>query len=374
MKYLLILLLTIFIGCQNKTNNNFLLNAMVGNNQIKDNLSVFDLIENIEIISTSGKNGELIDIGQLKVFSNYIFMVDSYTKKLYRLDISNNSINQILKYGNGPGEIIEPSKLLLDEDKLLILSKPQSKIFVTDFDGNVFQETNLDFFPSDFSSYENSFYFMNGFFEKSGNYIKRSDFNLINSGFFAKYPVNDSQMDFAFTGNLQDNLYSFPFGSTIYEIKEKEKIRFQFQLDNNIKENELFDHNLIQTYLKDFKQPKNFLQKFFVKENQGFFQFSINNKIKYSILLPSGQFFGTEDFDIKYNPFLVFGQPKDYRNGYFYVIIGEKFKEWFLLSNQKEEIIEFYSKKSKILGEYLSKLEENSSPLIIKFSLKKSYP
>lgn len=360
-------------GCQKKSNTSIVVNALVGNNQIKDNLILFDLIEDIQVIDLSNRNDILIDINQVKVVDNYIFLLESYSRKIYRFDLKNNSLIQILNYGNGPKEIREPSKILSNKNNLIVLSKPQSKLFVSDFDGNVTQETKLDFFPSDISIHENSFYFMNGFFERSGNYIKKSDHDINNFKFFGSYPVNNDQMDFAFTGNLQDNLYSFPFGSSIYEMEEKEKVLIQFELENSIKENELFDHRLIKSYLNDFDSPKNFLQKFYLKENQGFFQFSIDNKIEYAVILSSGQFFGTEDFDLKYNPFLIFGQPKDYRNGYFYTILGEKFKEWFLLSKEKDKIIEYYRKNAKILGDYLAILNEDTPPTIIKFRLKQAY-
>lgn len=368
-----LLLITLPLGCQEKTYTSIEINPLLGNNNVKDNIRVFDLIEDLQIIGLPQDNNFLLDISQLKVSDNYIFFVEKYARKIYRLELQNNNITPLFNYGKGPGEIQEPSKILIENNKILVLSKPQSKLFFSELNGIISRESKLDFFPSDISIHENSLYFTNGFFEKSGNYIKKSDLDLNKIELFGSYPVKPDQMDFAFSGTLQDNLFAFPFGSNIYEIKNKEELVIQFNLENGIKDDELFDHKLIQSYLNDFNSPKNFLQKFYLKDNQGIFQFSINNRIEYSILLSSGQFFGTEDFELKYNPFLLFGQPKDFRNGYFYTVLGEKFKEWFLLSKEKNKIIEYYTKEIKPLGDYLAELNEDTPPAIIKFRLKESY-
>lgn len=362
----------VFLSC-NKKETVLQIDPLLGTNDKEDNIDLFHLFDEIKIIRLENVPDSFYDITNLKLSASTFFLIEAFSKNAYKYNLDLNEFEKLFNYGEGPNEIKEVSNILIANNRVFIFSKPQNKLFVADQSGSIKQEIKFNFYPSNISVSNNLFFFQNGFFEKSGYFLKSTDFEFKNFNLHGSYPVISGQQDYKFSGYLNGPYFSYPFDSKIYEIqKGNEILKYDFKSDIFIPKDEIFDHQKVDKYIRDFENPKSYIKEFFIRGEQGFIQFSIKNKIKYAIVLPSGAVLGTDDFNLTFNPFLIVGMPFDFQDGYFYSVIGEKFRDWFLYSEQKIEIIEFYKKENAEVGKYLEIINEDSPPAILKFKLKKS--
>lgn len=347
------------------------LDALLGSNKSKDNIELFDLFESFEFFPMNEVNIYSDEVSQIKVANNYIFFTEKYSGKLFRYNIDTDETFTLLKYGLGPGEVQEISEFQAFKNILFIFSKPQNKLFLFNLHGELLFERKIGFYPSAFSIYNGELLFRNGFFEKLGFYLRRSDIDLEQVEHIGEYPVLLGQTDFEFTGHLFGGYYSYPFSTKIFKVDENmEKEFINFSLPNPVPDDEVFEHSKIMNYLNDFQNPKNYMLKFILENNEGFFQFSMNNTIKYAVLLKSNELLGINDFNNAGNLFLLLGLPLEYKDGYFYSTINPRFKEWFSMSEKRDEVLTYYHGHNKEFSDFLSGISENSPPVIMKFKLR----
>jgi len=369
-----IILLLAYISCSvacTSEKESPTLDVLLGSNNSKDNVDLFDLFESFEFFPMNEVNIYSDEVNHIKVVSNYIFFTEKYSGKLFRYNINTDETFALLKYGLGPGEVQEVSGLQVFGNTLFIFSRPQNKLFLYNINGELLFEKKLGFYPSDFSVFNGELLFRNGFFEKLGFYLRRCDIDLEQVEHVGEYPVVAGQTDFEFTGHLFGGYYSYPFSTKIFKVDDNNEKEFiQFSVPNPVPDGELFEHSKIIYYLNDFQNPKNYLRKFILEHNEGFFQFSMNNTIKYAVLLKSNELLGINDFNTAGNLFLLLGLPLDYKEGYFYSTINSRFKEWFSMSEKKDEILTYYYKHNKEFADFLSSISENSPPVIMKFKLR----
>ncbi|MGY6523368.1 MAG: 6-bladed beta-propeller [Mongoliitalea sp.] len=369
----LIVVTFLFWTCSPKMESSAV-DAELGSNGKKDEIDLYALFDDFDFYPLVETNHFSDEIKAIKVTGKEVFFIEKYSGKVFKLNLDSNNFSSLLRYGSGPGEVQEVSTLQIFNDRLFVLSKPQNKIMVFSSNGNLLDEKKLGFFPSDFSLHKGNLFFRNGFFENSGYFLRKADFDFENIDMVEEYPVIKGQMDFAYTGHLQGGYYSFPFDTKIYSIddtNDKEVIRFLVR--NPMPPDEIFDHQKINTYLMDLENPKNYLNKFIYGNKEGFFQFSIDNEIKYGVLLRSNEFYGTNDFLTEGRLFLLLDLPLAYSDGYFYCGMNPRFKDWFLRTDVREKIIAYYQQRNSKFAAFLATLTEDSPPVIIRFKLKGAY-
>lgn len=371
-KLFVVIFLLFIWNCSSKLETT-VIDAELGTNGRKDKIDFFSLFDDFDFFPLPGSNHFSDEIKLLKVSGKDVFYVEKYSGKLFKFDLISKKVHSLLTYGAGPGEIQEVSNIQIFNKTLFVLSKPQNKLLVFSSNGDFLDEKKLGFFPSDFSIHKGNLFFRNGFFEKTGYFLRKTDYDFEKIELVKEYPIINGQTDFAFTGYLQGGYYSFPFDTKIYSVDDpKNKEVIEFSVRNAVPSNEIFDHQTINKYLMDFQNPKNFLGKFILGEKEGFFQFSISNELKYGILLQSNEFLGTEDFLSFGRLFLLLGVPLDYSEEYFYFAMNPNFKDWFLRTDTREEIINYYTSRHRQFADYLMALSEDSPPIIIRFKLKKA--
>lgn len=369
----LIVVTLLFWTCSPKMESSAV-DAELGSNGKKDDIDLYALFDDFDFYPLVETNHFSDEIKAIKVTGKEVFFIEKFSGKVFKLNLDSNNVSSLLRYGSGPGEVQEVSTLQVFNDRLFVLSKPQNKIMVFSFNGNLLDEKKLGFFPSDFSLHKGNLFFRNGFFENSGYFLRKADFDFENIDMVEEYPVIKGQMDFAYTGHLQGGYYSFPFDTKIYSIddtNDKEVIRFLVR--NPMPPDEIFDHQKINTYIMDLENPKNYLNKFIYGNKEGFFQFSIDNEIKYGVLLRSNEFYGTNDFLTEGRLFLLLDLPLAYSDGYFYCGMNPRFKDWFLRTDVREKIIAYYQQRNSEFAAFLATLTEDSPPVIIRFKLKAAY-
>lgn len=369
----LIVVTFLFWTCSPKMESSAV-DAELGSNGKKDEIDLYALFDDFDFYPLVETNHFSDEIKAIKVTGKEVFFIEKYSGKVFKLNLDSNNVSSLLRYGSGPGEVQEVSTLQIFNDRLFVLSKPQNKIMVFSSNGNLLDEKKLGFFPSDFSLHKGNLFFRNGFFENSGYFLRKADFDFENIDMVEEYPVIKGQMDFAYTGHLQGGYYSFPFDTKIYSIddtNDKEVIRFLVR--NPMPPDEIFDHQKINTYLMDLENPKNYLNKFIYGNKEGFFQFSIDNEIKYGVLLRSNEFYGTNDFLTEGRLFLLLDLPLAYSDGYFYCGMNPRFKDWFLRTDVREKIIAYHQQRNSKFAAFLATLTEDSPPVIIRFKLKGAY-
>lgn len=369
-RFYLSLFFFVILSCK-KNETNLQTDPLLGTNHKKDKIAVFHLFDEIEIIKLENVPNSFYDITDLKLSGSSFFLIETFSKNAYKYNLELQEFEKLFNYGDGPNEIKEVTNLFLASNNLFVFSKPQNKLFVSDLKGSIKKEIKLNFYPSNISVGNNVVFFQNGFFEKSGYFLRTADFEFEKFDFHGRYPVIKGQQDYKFSGYLDGPYFSYPFDSKIFELSNiSEVVKYDFSSDIFIPRNEIFDHQKVDAYLRDFENPISYIKQFFIRDGQGFIQISIKNKIRNVIVLSSGTVLGADDFDLTFNPFLLVGIPFDYQDGYFYSVVGEKFRDWVLLSDKKKEIIEFYKKENDEIGKYLEFMNEDSSPIILKFKLK----
>lgn len=97
--------------------------------------------------------------------SNYIYIVDRITKKVFAFDWDGNFVKAIGKIGRGPGEYTDLSGLCVIRDTLYIHDQVQSKLIAYPVGDGLFHETMMEppIYSSELTAVRNNFYFITNY-------------------------------------------------------------------------------------------------------------------------------------------------------------------------------------------------------------------
>ena len=134
-----------------------------------------------------------------------LFVSDIINKAIYKID-GDEIIKQYTKYGKGPGEFLNPSKIIFHQGNLFLMDKEVMRIskFSSDFD--YLNSFNLDFQPKSFVVSDN-YIFVNVAMEKdqikvynhAGAEVKKLSFANENSSL----PTIDNSISMCYDANKQ---------------------------------------------------------------------------------------------------------------------------------------------------------------------------
>lgn len=134
--YTFILLAFIFVGCSDKQQSDFDIlsykNRSVGYSDIIDTLSYrFIPLETTDACIIG-------EIGKVEIVDDKVFVLDRFSKNIYRFDLEGRFIGQIGGRGQGPGEFVDPYSFAINhkDKQIVICDRASFNILAYDYDGN----------------------------------------------------------------------------------------------------------------------------------------------------------------------------------------------------------------------------------------------
>jgi len=248
-----------------------------------------DIVRTNKIIVLKGrKDFYLTGASRIRVFKDRVYIFDRSQEKLFIFEASGSPVRQVLKRGNGPGEVSKAFDFDLDTENMTlnVLDVNQRKLLLYDLNGVFIQEIKNDF---------QSFYFSCLYPQKRAFYIGYFDpsyYNLHITNTKGKidhllfpFPQNIKSMFFPFCGHITRGkagiLYSDACSNEIYQIFSDESVSLKYYIDfgkSSWPESQKFDFHQYFMELQRFNID--FLQNFYEESDDGLiFQYQKRNKV-----------------------------------------------------------------------------------------------
>lgn len=113
--------------------------------EIEDNSNLKDFVTDERIIRLETNDDCLIsEIDKICINSEFIFIKDKKSKKVFIFNDKGLFISKIDSHGNGPDEYIELSDIAVNDEFVYVLSKPNKSIYIYTYDGKYKRKINLD--------------------------------------------------------------------------------------------------------------------------------------------------------------------------------------------------------------------------------------
>jgi hypothetical protein len=379
------------------TNIIFLLSCKYSNEQIEskkiesekvnvdlDNLDKVQMSSFIEEIEYIPLKTDGIPLGRSSFYSicdNKFYYLDKYqSKKLCIFDLNGKLKFSLDKNGRGPGEYLSINDFFINykSGNIEILDNRKKKIHYYDSLGNFIRSKTSPRIALDFIKYDSNYYFWAGnlgYANKIGHSLQISDLEL--DKLKVKFPISDEMNNVAigdrrnFHEYNNDLFLSHQLNDTIYKVSPYEVtaeyvINFgAYKLPEEIfqKKNpyvldfvkEIQDKNLTMGLKSSLQNDKYLYFNFSwgkVKDFHGFYD-KENKEVFYSDKIEN---------DIDQG---IFGIPFHLTNEHLYMLI-QPYKLLQKLKKEKPAI-----KKQSNLGKLLSRVDENSNPVLMVCKLKK---
>lgn len=141
--YYIISTITLFVlcGCNNTT---VLKNEISIDIDHRDEISIFDLFSNIEIIRLETNDTSIIKyIDKLLVYNNNYYILDYRMSGILVFDAFGKLLYKIDNEGNGPNEYLNISDFYIYNDKLMFISAVDDRLHEYDLRGNFLSKSRL---------------------------------------------------------------------------------------------------------------------------------------------------------------------------------------------------------------------------------------
>lgn len=231
LKRLTILIFCIFCGClQTQDQNKIFVD-------VKDitNVSIHDCFERIEIIPLETTQDALIRyIRKIIHNDNHYFVID-YNKNVYKISEEGEFLNEIGRFGRGPGEHLDVVDIQINEyTSNLELLIPMGKIDIFSIDGEYLESLNLDTYAHDFIIINEDLillHFLVGdyklkFFSRSEGRVIAQEYPM-SEEINKRMPVGDTDPLWKRDGNAY---FHFPFSNEIFQI-DGFKLKHLYSID-----------------------------------------------------------------------------------------------------------------------------------------------
>jgi hypothetical protein len=154
MKFCFQLLLCIYlIGCTNQKSE---LKEIRVNSKMLGDFNLSEITDSVIAIPLETNDNCLLSfVRKVKFSKDFIYIAD--TKSLYRFDKKGKFINQVIKTGRGPGEIIAFYDYYIEQNSDIIDVLSFKKIVRLHSDGQIIQEYPLTGFPEQIQMIDSSF-------------------------------------------------------------------------------------------------------------------------------------------------------------------------------------------------------------------------
>ena len=250
-----------------------------------------NLVKDFSFLELKVTNENYIaEVGKVIFFENKIYLLDRKKSNLFVFNQDGDLLRKIGSRGNGPGEYKDIIDFALNTSKktISILSNKSIKVLEYDLDGNFINDIYLStFFPLRFNLLDNKYYvFYTGY--ASDNYFDLiyTDLsgNIIKEDF--SYPKDILDLGFAFTGGISNFgstfLYSRSTSPVIYEINnsfETENI-YSFDLGSKgWKEEDKFEFERFNNEMTKLEMA--YLgNNYFINKDNFLFDYTDGRKIK----------------------------------------------------------------------------------------------
>lgn len=179
------LIFIILIGCNGKDYN-----------QSSTKLVVSDTVFTINI--DSSQNFEITEIRDAVFnYNNEIIFLDRNLNKLIFYSLEGVITNEIiLKTGRGPGEVLQPNSVYVDENNFVyVTDRDQRKFIVFDKNGNFYNDAALDMMPSNIVAIDTNNVFITGFRFTSNDSNLVQLYSLSNN-FYSKKTTFSTKINF----------------------------------------------------------------------------------------------------------------------------------------------------------------------------------
>lgn len=308
MKYILLLFLVSFISC-NQDN-------VKGTSIIIDANESFDISNNLlfNFIQLETTDTNLFgDIGNILIYQDKIYIIDSKSTKLLVFNMEGKFITQIGSRGNGPGEYVLPIVMHINDKKHIISVG----------DPNLCKLLNYNIDDYQYINSQRTEYFTECFWLPDGNIawmfpmgytsesresflIKITDSNLKELSLL--FPISNKFRYLMSAGSCfytynDKCILNLPYDPTVYQISSKEVVpyynldilKYQFPSKDWLQQNAVQNYSaavLKSEYISacNVKENDDYLSvNYFAKGNNGFLGF-YNKKTKKSILYSGSEF------------------------------------------------------------------------------------
>ncbi len=388
--YLKILMLSLVLtACSKEDKDKYVPTIKLSPSIINNPKETYDsLFKNVKYIPLETNDNCLIsEISQLHIAANDIFILDGLQDNLLRFTSNGRFVNSIGRKGKGPGEYLNPSYFLVDNDnrEIEIYDRRQKKIIIYNYSGKYIRNINIDLYFKSFFKDNNKYW---AFMANEGNAIdneKHLNFIKIDStGKIVEkiFEIENYNMLLCrlahISENVTDGVVSFvlPLHKKIYSF-DKNKIEPKYIID--FQEAEVPDKELKKLFHSRRKNQK-IINKLMDKYALGYHNFIELKEwiyFSYSYKKTKGIKFvlynkkDNKVFNITKNPYKensweTFFPIKYGINNTFYSSIHPVTFEKLLNVNKKK-----YTKERKnAINALLSKIKTDSNPIIIRYELK----
>ncbi len=134
--YIFILLVLTLASCGDKQQSDFDIlsykDRPIGYSDIIDTLSY-------RFIPLETTDASIIgEIGKVEIVDDKVFVLDNFSKNIYRFDLEGKFIGQIGGRGQGPGEFVDPCSFVINhkDRQIVICDRASFQILFYDYDGN----------------------------------------------------------------------------------------------------------------------------------------------------------------------------------------------------------------------------------------------
>ena len=218
----------------------------------KDNLQLFDLtpyLDTVKYIRLELSDESIIgSIDKVIVFEERIYILDKQTLSLFVFDMEGNYLHKIASVGQGPGEYTQLDFFDIDRESRHIVLTDLMDYWIMWFDlnGNFLFRKKIPVWCEGVSILPNSDIVLYANFRNNSNVLKQ-EYNLIwlDSDMDFKnvyFPYHSKDFNIKIITQVAGHFYpfgdhlnfSFPFGSTVYQINNNgliSKYKFDFGKD-----------------------------------------------------------------------------------------------------------------------------------------------